>query len=116
MFASARLQARFHGQVRADLLSLPPYTAAWSRPSTTTYSRPDVALAFFVSAREASAGAGSWICAKGGTRPKTPVSAVFPLSVLSGLDMKNLFGMDVRPKPVNGPLRIKALHAKRVFC
>jgi len=52
---------------------------------TTTNRRPDVALAFFYSARRASAGAGSRFCAKGGYYPKTPVPAVFPLSALSVL-------------------------------
>jgi hypothetical protein len=50
-----------------------------------TNRRPDVALAFFTSARHASPGAGSRFRAKGGYYPKTPVPAVFPLSVLSVL-------------------------------
>ena len=52
---------------------------------STTHRRPDVALAFFTSARHASPGAGSRIRAKGGICPKTLVSAVFPLSALSVL-------------------------------
>ena len=69
----------------ADVLICPKSEAFGSKPSTTTHRRPDVALAFFFSARHASTGAGSRIRAKGGIGTKTPVSAVVPLSALSVL-------------------------------
>jgi len=61
------------------------FSCLWSRLSTTTFLRPDVALAFFTSARNASAGAASRICAKGSIGRKTPVSVGIPLSALSVL-------------------------------
>ena len=65
------------------------YAAAKSASSipirTTTFQKPDVALAFFYSARHASTGAGSRFRAKGGIGPKALVPTVFPLSALSVL-------------------------------
>ena len=60
-------------------------TVLLGRPSTTTTPRPDVALAFFTSARDASTGAGSRIRAKGGSSAQTRFSPVFLLSALSVL-------------------------------
>lgn len=60
-------------------------TSCLGRLSTTTNRRPDIALAFFHSARDASPGAGSRIRAKGVLLAQTRYSPVFPLSLLSVL-------------------------------
>lgn len=67
---------------------LPTSANIWFDPGrlpTTTFQRPDIALAFFMSARNPSVGAGFAFCAKRASSPRGPVFEGFSPSVLSVL-------------------------------